>query len=99
MKRTTCPHCNAKFKVLSAGNTDGAKYVVTKARRKGGGEQLKKVTGGSKYQLTMVCGCKAETTRTRFTIIGRSKAHAMHMLRRWRAREKKIISVAKELVL
>ncbi len=99
MKRTTCPRCNAKFKVLSAGNTDNAKYVVTKARRKGGGQQLKKVTRRCLYQMTLSCGCKTEKTRTRFTVIGRSKAHSMYMLRRWRAREVKTISLAKEVMV
>jgi len=93
MKRTTCPKCNIKFKVLSAGNTDGAKYVETRPRRtRRGIRHLKKVTNGSKYQFVLSCGCKTEKSRTLLTIIGRSKAHATTMLRNWRTNQKKVLS-------
>ncbi|MEA3225110.1 MAG: hypothetical protein U9Q07_04105 [Planctomycetota bacterium] len=100
MKRISCPRCKTKFKLLSAGNTDGAEYVVSKARRRGGGQRLRKVTNGSKYQMVLSCKCRpAEKSRTLLTIIGRSKAHAITMLRRWRDQQVKTISQEKKAVV
>jgi len=85
MKRISCPQCNTKIKVLSAGNTDGARCVVSKADRKGGGEQLRKITNGSRYQMVLSCRCKGGLT---FTVIGRSRADAITRLRRLRERRR-----------
>jgi len=99
MKRITCPRCNIKLKVLSAGNTDGATYIETRPRRTNRGmRHLRKMTNGSKYQFTLSCGCKTDKSRTLLTIIGRSKAHATTMLRLWRFREKVAIAMKDELV-
>jgi len=89
MKRINCPVCGEKFKVRSCGNTDGATYKVDRTKRvrhkvKRVPTRLRKVTQGSKYQITLSCMCKGDGGAQKKTqVIGRSKAHTMFLLRRW----------------
>lgn len=85
MKRIKCPKCRGKYKILSAGNTDHAQYIVAKSKRKGGGKRLKKITRGSQYQMILRCFCRDSNRKKKiFSIVGRSKAHAIMRLRIWR---------------
>ena len=94
MKKTICPKCKAKMTLKSSGNQDGAIYKVVKTKRvktkvNRVPVRVEKIAGGSKFQMTLSCGCKDEKGLGLLTtVIGDSYADCRFKLGKYTDKKK-----------
>ena len=89
MKRTLCPKCGKKFKVLAAGNvTDTTSKVVRKGVAVGSTRKRVTRSTGSGYSIRLGCACKSKRGfALNFTITGKSRAKVLETLYRYSRQE------------
>lgn len=80
MKKTICPKCNTKFKVLGKRNTNLEKYKPLRKNKKGKVTQWKKTTKGVFVHIALFCGCSTKEGKIILNSMGKSNADALRKI-------------------